>query len=186
MAGFNPSDMELTPVKVYWKPNGATASIDIGGTLGNVKVAIATEKADIMADQTGKTPLDKRVSGHKFSVSTKITQTRDFLLASYVFPHASLVGGTPYDGLAPSAALQFNNAVGASDLAVAGELTLHPQDLPDDNKNYDLTFFVACPTEASELDHGPTEQSTWKIDWTVYPDPSVSPYRFFRYGNTTF
>jgi hypothetical protein len=183
---FNPSDMELTPVQVSWKPHGATAFTDLGGTLGNVKFAVAIEKAAILADQTGSTPLDRRISGYKYMVSTKVTQTRDFLTASYVFPSASVVGGTPYDGAAPSAALVFNNQIGHSDLAVAGQLKLHPLDVATGNDSYDYLFYVACPTEASEIDHGPAEQSTWKIDWAIYPDTSTTPYRFFRYGSTAF
>lgn len=180
---FNPNDMELTPAKVYWKPNGATAFTDFGGTLGNVKVAIATEKSPIKADQTGTTPLDSRISGQKYTVTTKIAQTKDFLLASYVFPHAELLGTAPYDGLAPSAALLFNNQVGDSDLAVAGQLKLHPQDVADDDSSYDYLFYLACPTEASEMTFGPTEQSAFNIVWTVYPNTEVDGYPFFKYGN---
>jgi hypothetical protein len=175
--------MELTPVKVYWKPVGATAFTDLGGTLGNVKVAIATEKAEIKADQTGTTPLDRRVSGQKYTVVTKITQAKDFLISSYVFPNAELLGTTPYNGASPSAALQFNNAVGSSDLQFAGQLKLHPQDVADDDASYDYLFYKACPTEASEITYGPTEQSAFNIEWTVYPDTDVTPYRFFRYGS---
>lgn len=182
---FNPNDMELTPMQVFWTPNGATAETDLGGTLGNVKISVAVEKADIKADQTGSTPLDKRVSGHKYSISTNLAQTRDFLIASYAFPNAVLVGGTPFDGSAPMAALDFVNAVGNSDLAKAGILRLHPQDVASDNHSYDWTFPLAAPSEASEITHGPATQSQWKIDWTVYPDVSGgAPYKFFRFGDT--
>jgi len=190
--GFNPNDMELTPGILYWQPHGATASTNLGATLGTIKVAIKTNKAHLLADQTGSTPLDSAISGHEFTLTTEMPQTRDYLLASYLFPHATLEGGTPYDGTSPSAALQWNNKVGSRDLTVAGMLTMHPQDLPTNNSAYDMTFYVACPTEMSEIDNGPAKQSTWKVVWTVYPDtanPATSgsnDYRFMRRGNTSF
>lgn len=192
MAGFNPNDMELTPAILFWQPHSATASVNLGATLGSIKVAIKTDKAHLMADQTGSTPLDKAISGHEFTVTTEIPQTRDYQLASYLFPHASLEGGTPFDGTAPSAALQWNNKVGSRDLTVAGQLTLHPQDLALADPSYDMTFYVACPTELSEIDYGPSKQSSWKVVWTVYPDianpatDGANDYRFMRRGNTTF
>lgn len=184
--GFNPNDMELTPMIVYWQPAGSSTVYDLGGTLGDVKISVSYEKSDIMADQTGKTPLDKRVSGAKFNVVTEIAQVDNFQLVSLMFPHAELVGSAPYNGAAPSAAVQWNNVVGQSDLSVSGVLTLHPQNRPVGASAYDWTFFLACPTEASEITYGPTKQSTLKIEWTCYPDASVSPYRFLRYGDTTF
>jgi hypothetical protein len=185
---FNPSDMDLTPVNLYWTPHGVTAAsgeVYLGGTLGNNKVSIASEKADIKADQYGSTPLDKRVSGHKFMISTNITQVKDFQLASYLFPNATLKGTGPFDGSSASAAIEWVNAVGNSDLSVAGKLRMHPQNLPASVVNYDMTFFVACPTEVSEITHGPATQSQWKVEWTVYPDTSVSPARFMQYGDIT-
>ena len=182
---FNPNDMELTPMIVYWKPHGSTTVYDPGGTLEDVKISVAYEKSEIMADQTGKTPLDKRVSGAKFSVTTAVTQVNNMELLQMVFPHAALVGTAPYGGDAPSAAVQWNNVVGQSDLSVAGELVLHPQNKPVGASGHDWTFYVACPTEASEITFGPTKQSALKIEWTVYPDTSVSPYRFLRVGDVT-
>lgn len=184
--GFNPNDMELTPGILSWKPAGATAFVDLGATLGTIKVAIKTEKAPLHADQTGSTPLDKAISGHMYTVTTEIPQTRDYQLAEYLFPSASALGGAPYDGAAPSAALQWNNAVGHRDLSVAGQLRIHPQDIALGVESYDMLFYKACPEETSEIDYGPSKQSTWKTVWTIYPDTSVTPYRFMRRGNTSF
>lgn len=183
MAGsFNPNDMELTPAIVKWKPHGSTAVYDLGGTLSDIKINFAYEKADIKADQFGSTPLDKRVSGVKVSVVTEITQVNDFQEFGFIFPHASVTGTAPYDGLAPSAAIVWNNTVGSSDLAVAGVLTLHPQNRASGDSSYDWTFFQASPTEISEITYSPTKQSVFKVEWTVFPDTSVNPARFFKFG----
>lgn len=181
---FTATEMELTPVQVYWKPNGATAFVDLGGTLGDCKISIAYSKSDIKADQTGDTPLDKRISGAKFMVETIITQVNNFQNMSYIFPSASLGGGTPFAGASPSAFVQWNNQVGASDLDKAGVLKLHPQNKGASTiETYDWYFYVACPTESSEIDYGPTKQSGCKVQWTIYPDTSVTPYRFCRFGD---
>lgn len=183
---FNPSDMELTPVQIFWTPAGSTAEVDLGASLGNVKIAVAIEKAPLKADQTGSYILDQAISGGKYSVTTEIAQTKDFQLAGYLFPTAaSVVGTTPYDGASPSAAIQFNNYVGSRSLAVAGNLRLHPQNLAAANTSYDFNFFKACPVEMSEISYGPSEQSRWKVEWMVFPDTSVTPYKFFRYGKTS-
>lgn len=181
---FNVSSMELTPVKVYWTPNGSTAEAYLGGTLGNVKVSVATEKAEIKADQTGTTPLDRRVSGHKYMVTTEIAQINDFTVASYIFPSASALGNAP-------SGIEWYNAVGHSDVSVAGKLRLHPMSQPDNVATYDWTFYVACPTENSEVTYGPTEQSRFKVEWAVYPDidnpigaSGSGQYRFMRFGDT--
>lgn len=183
---ISPNDMELTPVIVSFKPAGATAYVDLGATLGNVKVGVQTEKAEIKADQTGSTPLDKRVSGHKFTITTEIAQTKDFQIGKYIFPNAVLHGGAPFNGTSPSASLEWVNAVGNSDISVAGSLKLHPQYLAASDVSYDLTFPKAVPTEASEISYGPADQSRWKIEWTVYPDVSATTgtdYPFFTYGD---
>lgn len=176
MANFNPSDMELTPAKVYFTPAGSTTEVYLGGTLSNVKIQIATEKAPIKADQTGTYVLDNRLSGGKYTVQTEIAQSRDFSLLAYLFPSAT----------AGASGIEFINNVGHSDLEVAGQLRLHPQDLDDNDDDYDFVFYKATPTEASEITYGPTEQSRFKVEWMIFPDTTYSPFKFFRRGATSF
>lgn len=183
---INPSNMELTPAIISWQPAGATAFTDLGGSLGNIKVALSTEKAEIKADQTGTTPLDKRVSGHKYTVTTEIAEVNDFTLAGYLFPNATTITS------GASAALQWNNAVGNSDISVAGQLKLHPQNRDTADESHDWLFYKAVPTEISEISYGPTDQSRFKVEWTIYPDTSNpysasgTDYRFMRYGDKDF
>lgn len=186
MAGsFTPTDFELTPGQVYWTPNGSTAESYLGATLKNIKVTFKYSKAELKADQTGDTALDRRISGGMVSVETEIPQTKDFQLFSYLFPNAELDGTTGFSGNAPSAAIQWNTAVGNSDLAVAGNLRIHPQSFPATNAAYDWNFPLACPAEDSGVVFGPAEQMAFKVVWNVYPDTSVSaaPYEFFTYGD---
>jgi hypothetical protein len=193
---FNPNDMELTPAILTIYPYGVTAAsaaFNLGATLGNIKIAIKTDKAPFHADQTGSTPLDMAISGQQYTITTEIAQTRDYLLAaSAIFPHMQLAGSSPYNGTAPSGGLVFVNAVGAKDSAVAIRLNLHPQDIAIGNQSYDFTFPKVCATEASEIDFSPNKQSTWKLVFTVYPDianpysASGTNYTFMVRGNQTY
>ncbi len=182
MSGFSIQKMELTPVKVYWTPHASTTEYNLGATLGNVKIQVATEKAEIKADQTGTTPLDRRISGHKYTVTTNLAQVNDFTVLPYIFPSASAIGS-------PASAIQWFNAVGHSDIAVAGKLRLHPMSQADSVESYDWTFYVACPTENSEITYSPTEQSQFKVEWAIYPDVSNPQtangfdFRFMRFGD---
>jgi len=154
----------------------SAGQVDIGGTLGNVKVKVKYDKSFIMADQFGKTNLDARVSGFECTVETEIAEVKDKSKIKYIFPHASKVGQA-------TKAIQFNTAIGDGDQANAGELVLHPLSIDPAIKNFDWTAFKACATAESEYQFSPTEQTKCKIVWRVYIDTSVTPARFIRYGD---
>ncbi len=183
---IQPTSMELTPCQVLWKPAGATAAVDMGGTEGGVKINIGYDKSPIQADQYGKTVLDNRVSGHKFTVETIILEVNDFQKLNYIFPSASLGGTTPYTGSAPSAFIEWITNIGHSDLSVAGQLTLHPLVRgATSNGDWDWNFWKASPVEVTEMSFSPTKQSGFKVVWNVFPDTSKSPAEFGRMGNTS-
>lgn len=77
--------MELTPCQVQFK------GVDLGGTLGNVKLKVTYSKSDIKADQFGTTVLDKKVSGFNATVETELTQIKDMEQLKVIFPHATLI-----------------------------------------------------------------------------------------------
>jgi len=79
-------------------------------------------------------------------------------------------------------AISFITNVGDGDLAVAGELLLHPQSVGLNDERFDMVFFKATASAESEYTFSPTAQSKLKIVWNIYPDFSVSPARFARYG----
>ena len=150
--------------------------VDLGGTLGGVKIKVQYKKSPIKADQFGDTDLDSKVSGFMATVETELTQVRDFQILKVLFPHATLVGDA-------SKAILFNTAVGDADSDNAGELTLHPQSVGSNDETYDWLVYKAVATAESEYPFSPTEQTKLKITWKVYPDLSVNPARFLRYGD---
>ena len=167
-----PSQMELTPVRVTFK------GIDLGGTKKNATVSIEAMKAEIKADQLGDTTIDRRVSGHKFTVTTEITEFRNKDNWKVVFPWmAEVVSGG-------NKAMYASSQIGRSDLADAGVLLLHPLSLPDADFSGDLKFYLAIAEGKSEIVYGPGEQITLKIVWNILPDTSVVPARFMFHGDT--
>ena len=164
--------MELTPVRVKF------SGTDLGGTLGNVVINAKYTKAEIKADQFGTLVLDRRVSGLEITVTTELNEVLNKANWNVVFPHAQYLTTS-------TAAIQFNSAVGDSDLSRAHVLLLHPLSLADADVSSDHTFFKACASAESSITYGPTEQAKLKIVWNILPDTSVSPAKLYRYGDTT-
>lgn len=165
------SKMELSPVRVTF--NG----VDLGGSLGNVVVTTKYNKANILADQSGNTVRDRRVSGIEVTVTTELVQVKDIDIWKVVFPNALKVTS----GL--NKALYVQGAIGESDLAKAGILILHPLSLPDADLSGDHKFYKACGSAESEITYGPEEQAKLKIVWNILPDDSVVPDRFYFHGD---
>lgn len=172
-------NMELTPCRVFFTPPGATAEVDLGGTLKNVVVAAKYTKSDIKADQLGTTVLNRKVSGIEVTVTTELAETLNKDLWKIVFPFATQITTS-------TGAIEFDSNVGDDDLSHAGKLRLHPQSQSDATVTYDHTFFKACANSDSTITFSPTEQQTLKIMWNVLPDTSVTGQpRFYRFGDTT-
>ena len=166
------SNMELSPCKVTFD------SVDLGGTLGNVVIGAKYMKAPIKADQLGETVLDRRVSGLEITVTTEVAEIVNKDNWKVVFPHADLIGAGPK-------ALQFNSMVGDSDSANAKLLKLHPLSTDPADADNEHHFFKAISSAESALTFSPTEQARLKIVWNVLPDLSVTPPKFYRFGDTT-
>jgi hypothetical protein len=178
---ITPTNMELTPMRVDYKPAGASDFITLGGTLGNVVISFKYMKADIKTDQTGETTVDRRVSGTEVVVTTELTEVKDKTnIWSTIFPAGTLVTS------GSDVAFDFYSGVGTGDQATAGVLRLHPLSIaPSGDETYNFLFYKACASSESEITYGPTEQARLKVVWNILPDTSVVPARFVRYGKTT-
>jgi len=172
-ANVTTTDMELTPVRVTF--NGA----DLGGTLGNVTVKMKYGLSDILADQSGKTVRNRKTSSFESSVELEITQVLDEAKWKVVFPHASLVG------TAPNQKIIFANNIGDSQIALSHLLVLHPLSKDDADKTADFNFFKAVANADSQVVYSPTDQTRLKVVFSIYPDESTTPNRFFSYGDPT-
>lgn len=172
-ATVDATKMELTPMQVKFKGPADVSAVDLGGTLSNVVIETKYEKAEIKADQLGTTVLDRRVKGLMVTVTTELTEIQTKTLLKVIFPHATQ--GT--------SVIDFKSMVGDADLTNAGVLTLHPLSKDPTDVDYDYTFWKACSSAESSVTYGPDNQARYKIVWNILPDTSVTPARFYRYGD---
>jgi len=171
------SNMELTPMRVSY--GSAGSEVDLGGSMANVVISAKYSKANILADQSGSTVRDRRVSGVEITVTTELTEIQSKDIWKVVFPHATKIG----TGIGSLAAIKFDDNIGDSDLVNAKQLVLHPLSKADADKSSDYTFFKAVASAESSITYGPNEQARLKIVWNILPDESQTPNKFFRYGD---
>jgi len=169
-ANITTSSMELSPMQVTF--NG----VDLGATLSGVVISASYKKSPLLADQSGSTVRDRRVSGIEITVKTELAEVQNKDIWKVVFPHATLLpGGT--------AAVDFKDAIGQGDQANAYELVLHPLSKDALDLTTDYTFYKAVASAESEITYGPEEQAKLSIVWNILPDESATPNKFFRYGD---
>ncbi len=151
--------------------------VDLGATLDNVVVTPKIGVAAINADQLGTTIVDHRVSGYDISVTTSLAEVQLKDNWEVIFPYAQLVtsGGNKQ--------MYFDSQIGDSALANAGILILHPLSKSNADLSGDYKFFKVTAMPETEITYSPTGQAKMKVTFHVYPDFTVSPVRFFVYGD---
>lgn len=165
------SNFDIGPCQVTFN------NTDLGGTSGNVKITFKYEKAAMMADQTGKTTLDMAISGMSCQVQTNFLEVLNKVNLQKAFPSLDLGGSSPHQYL------DLHNKVGTRQIASASPLILHPLNVDQTDADLDYYFWLALPSEDSEITKGPGEQVAMKLLFNILLDTSVSPYRLFRYGD---
>jgi hypothetical protein len=176
-ATITTSSMQLSPMKVSFGTAGS--EVDLGGTLGNVVITTAYKKAAILADQSGSTVRDRRVSGIEVTITTELAEVANKDVWKVIFPHATKDG----TGTGSLAAIDFLDAMSDSDSANAKQLVLHPLALASGDKSQDYTFYKAVASAESSITYGPNDQAKLKIVWNILPDETTVPNKFFRYGD---
>lgn len=164
-----PSDIVLTPVRVNF--NG----VDLGATEGGVTAAVKYDMADILADQFGKTPLNKIVSGQAFTCKLILAESKNKANWKVAFPSAKLLTGNTN--------VYFDMQIGDDLLSKAKNLILHPLANVDGDKSGDILFYKAAAMNASEVKYGPDKQTGLQVEFIVFPDTSVVPARMIMLGD---
>jgi hypothetical protein len=170
---ITPGNFELSPCRVTYK------GVDLGATVGNVKVTIKEELAELKSDQLGKTIIDRRVSGFTCTIETSLAETQNLNNWAQIFPAHKLVTQGGFSNF------YFDSAVGTSLADLAGALVLHPLSRPNSDTSGDVTVYLAAANGASEYEFGPDKQIVMKIHWDMYPDFTTQPPRFLLFGNPT-
>lgn len=168
---ITPGNLELTPCRVTYK------GVDIGATLGNVSVKLETALSELKADQLGSTPIDHKVSGHKYTIEMEFAEVKFKDNWKILFPMNKEVT----QGLNKS--MYFDSELGFSMRSLAGPLVLHPLSLPDTDKSQDFYFYLASADAKTDYVFSPSEQVKLKTTFMVYPDFTTTPARFFVFGD---
>jgi hypothetical protein len=170
-AAVNPSDMDLGPCRIKF------GGVDLGGTLGGVKIMPKFSKANLNADQFGKTVVDRIVDGLEITVETELTEIKNKDMWKKAIANAKLItsGGNK--------AILLQSAIGSRDSDLAGQLQIHPLTVSEADLTGDWLFYKAVPVDAVEINYGPSEQRRLKVTWNIYPDTSVQPARFAFHGD---
>lgn len=169
---ITPGFFELTPCRVNYK------GVDLGATLGNVKVIIKEELADLKSDQLGKTVIDRKVSGFNCHVETSIAENQNKNNWKVIFPAHKLITNN-----IGQKQFYFDSTVGFSMADLAGPLILHPLSRVNSDLSGDFLIYLATANGSSEYEFGPDKQIAMKIHWDMYPDFTTSPPRFLLFGD---
>lgn len=169
-ANVTVTNIPLSPMRVTF--NG----VDLGATSGGVDISLKTDFADITCDQFGKTVLDSRVSGYAYQIKFSLDEVLKKDNWKVAFPSIKEVGS--------GTAIYQDSQIGASLLGAAHVLVLHPLDHADTDKSADFTFYLAACKGAPQLKYTADKQVSLAVDMIVFPDTSVSPARFYFYGDT--
>lgn len=167
---ITPGNLELTPCRVTYK------GVDVGATLGNVSIKLETSLAELKADQLGTTPIDHKVSGHKYTVEMEFAEVKFKDNWKILFPPNKLVG-------TGDKSFYFDSELGYSMRSQAGPLVLHPLSLPDADLSQDFYFWLAASDAKTSYVFSPTEQVKLKVTFMVYPDFTSQPARFLIFGD---
>lgn len=174
----NLSTANVTPGDIILSPGRIThGGVDLGGTVDSITIGVKYDLADIMVDQYGKTPLNKKVSGHAYTVKCTLSELKNIDRWKTAFPSAVKIvnGGVK--------SMLFQMAIGDSLLDRALPLIVHPLENADADLNGDFNFDLAVCMEASEVKYGPEKQTGLAVEFVIFPNTAISPARFFVYGD---
>lgn len=173
-SNITPGNFELTPCRVTYK------GIDLGATLGNVKVSIKEDLAELKSDQLGKTVINRKVSGFNAHVETSIAESQNKANWKVIFPAHRVITNS-----VGQSNFYFDSEVGTSMTDLAGPLILHPLSRSNSDLSGDFLVYLATANGASEYEFGPEKQVALKIHWDMYPDFTTTPPRFMLFGDPT-
>lgn len=163
----NKQNIDIGPCRVKFGTAGA--EVDLGYTLGGVKVSISTETKDIEVDQE-LDPIDTVITKRTVTVEVPLAEfTIDSLKAA--IPGVEVVT----DGTDPAKKkllLKSNGGSMVSMLSFAQSLILHPTDRADTDKTEDFTFPNAAPNGSIDITYDKENPKVINATFRCFPDAS--------------
>ena len=146
---------DLGPCIIVWN------SLEVGKSIGNVKVKFEQATADVQEDQMGLTKVDLVTMGYK-SQEVTVPATRLTL---------SQIETVTHNAVKTNQSVEFFNAAGEDLYDLSEELILKPaQDgaaVADANQWWH--FMKAYPITKLDVGYGVKDQRVWDITFTVFP-----------------
>lgn len=140
-------------------------SIDLGYTIGGVKVSVATETKDIEVDQE-VSPVDTLIQKQALTVVVPLAEyTLENL--NMALPGSEIVTDATD---ATKKKLLLKSQSGASLITFANTLVLHPTSLEDTDKSEDWTFNKAAPVGNLEVLYDKENPKVAEVTFKIFPD----------------
>lgn len=147
---------------------------DLGYTIGGVEVTVTTDTHATMVDQEGDTTIKEFVKGRNITVSTNLAETTLENLVA-VMPGATLI-----EGVGDKKHVEVKTGVGMDLVKMAKSLTLHPIQLPAEDKSEDLTIFRAATAGSLDYAFKKDDERVFAVEFKGYPDANS---RLFAVGD---
>ncbi len=149
------------------------SEVDLGFTMGGVKVTIETAVADVTTDQFGKVIMKQIVVGRNATIKVPFAET-DIQLMSKLMALASYV---PDATVTTKKKTILNTPVGADLVASAAQslkLIKAVGGTASSNANDAFRFYKAAPSGKLEFAFSIKDQRVWEVEFTAYPDSTQS------------
>jgi hypothetical protein len=141
--------------------------VDLGYTKGGVDVEVKTTTKQVMVDQFGNSPVNEYILSRTCTAKVPLAETTLENLVK-IMPGATLVT----DGTTPTKKkVTVTNGIGASLLASADELVLHPIALASTDHTEDFVMPLAATAGDLQYSYKLDQERVFTCTFTAYPDP---------------
>jgi len=151
---------------------------DMGLTIGGVDVSVTTTTRETTVDQYGDTVVKEFIQGRNVSVSARFAETTLENLVA-LMPGATLVTDATDE---TKKRVDVDTGIGKDLVKSAKPLTLHPIDLPDEDKSQDFTIFKASTPGGMEYSFKKDDERVFNAEFKGYPNAEG---KLFSVGDPT-
>lgn len=137
--------------------------VDLGHTYGGVTLNYAPEYADILADQFGKTPIDKVLIGEVWTAKVKLAESKVANLGIAV-PAGTISGDK----------VTVGKDAGFRLSTVAKQLVLHPLCNLASNRDDDVVFYKAVVHGEVEIGYNNEDERVFEVEFVALVDTTKS------------
>lgn len=154
--------------------------VDVGNTLGGVKVTVTRKLTDLKVDKYGDSPVDKVLTDVQMKIATKVAEPVVSLLYEAMPEGAYNTGAKGNQlGVAAGEGESMRNMVtqGVQEPDAAGLLILHPLSKATNDTSEDVAMYLAVPTSSPEVNYEVSGQRVFNLDFEALVSEAYTPGR---------